>query len=273
MKEEKITKPKEQGITQSPRSDNSSPTEILPSKNPNEAVDTKHRFALEAIVVQPEVPKATLTIIGPTTVQEEESFTGRTADLMESMKDKTDEAIDSIKSAIGQGVSRTVADLGSEPLVIHIIQQRSTSETKIYTEEITIEKRKIERKKNIEVKVAYDEIFVNGKEIGSSMGDTFREIKDKILEIVIFDHDRDEKELEKIKRNMIPLLENNSETEKVISLYAEQIVVSKRTVKVADLIIRKRKVIETGKVGIDLITEQLTVRNPTGGASTSGNEE
>ena len=269
MKEEKITKPKEQGNIQSSRSDNSSPTEILPSKNPNEAVDTKHQFALEEIVVPPEMPKATLTIIRPTTVQEEESFTGRTADLMESMKDKTDEAIDSIKSAIGQGVSRTVTDLGSEPLVIPIIQQKSTSETKIYTEDITIEKRKVERKKNIEVKVAYDEIFVNGKEIGSSMGDTFREIKDKILEIVTFDHDRDEKELEKIKRDMIPLLENSSETEKVIPLYAEQIVVSKRTVKVADLIIRKRKVTDTRKVGIDLITEQLTVRNPTGGESSS----
>ena len=273
MKEEKITKPKEQGNIQSSRSDNSGPTEILPSKNPNESVNTKHQFALEEIVVPPEMPKATLTIIRPTTVQEEESFTGRTADLMESMKDKTDEAIDSIKSAIGQGVSRTVTDLGSEPLVIPIIQQKSSSETKTYTEDITIEKRKVERKKNIEVKVAYDEIFVNGKEIGSSMGDAFREIKDKILEIVTFDHDRDEKELEKIKRDMIPLLENNSETEKVIPLYAEQIVVSKRTVKVADLIIRKRKVTETGKVGIDLITEQLTVRNPTGGASTSENDE
>ena len=215
--------------------------------------------------------KATLTIIRPSTVQEEESFTGRTADLMESMKDKTDEAIDSIKSAIGQGVSRTVTDLGSEPLVIPIIQQKSTSETKMYTEDITIEKRKVERKKNIEVKVAYDEIFVNGKEIGSSIGDTFKEIKDKILEIVSFDHDRDEKELEKIKRDMIPLLENSSETEKVISLYAEQVVISKRTVKVADLIIRKRKVTDKRKVGIDLITEQLTVRNPTGGASSADN--
>ena len=104
------------------------------------------------------------------------------------------------------------------------------------------------------------------------MGDTFREIKDKILEIVSFDHDRDEKELEKIKRDMIPLLENNSETEKVISLYAEQVVVTKRTVKVADLIIRKRKVTHTSKVGIDQITEQLTVRNPTGGALTSDDE-
>ena len=268
MDKAKITKP-----IQPSRSDNSGPTEILPSKNPNEAVDTKHQFALEEIVVQPEMLKATLTIIRPTTVQEEESFTGRTADLMESMKDKTDEAIDSIKSAIGQGVSRTVTDLGSEPLVIPIIQQKSTSETKMYTEDITIEKRKVERKKNIEVKVAYDEIFVNGKEIGSSMGDTFREIKDKILEIVTFDHHRDEKELEKIKRDMIPLLESNSETEKVISLYAEQVVVTKRTVKVADLIIRKRKVTDKRKVDIDLITEQLTVQNPTGGTSTSDNDD
>ena len=166
---------------------------------------------------------------------------------MESMKDKTEEAFDSIKSAIGQGVSRTVTDLGSEPLVIPIIEQKSSFETKTYTEDITIEKRKVEREKNIEVKVAYDEIFVNGKEVGSSMGDAFREIKDKILEIVTFDHDRDEKELEKIKRDMIPLLENNSETEKVIPLYAEQIVISKRTVKVADLIIRKEKLLKQAK--------------------------
>ena len=72
---------------------------------------------------------------------------------------------------------------------------------------------------------------------------------------------------------MIPLLENNSETEKVIPLYAEQVVVSKRTVKIADLIIRKRKMTHTSKVSIELITEQLTVRNPTGNESSSINDE
>ena len=41
------------------------------------------------------------------------------------------------------------------------------------------------------------------------MGDTFKEIKDKILDIVTFDHDRDEKQLEEIKHDMIPLLENS----------------------------------------------------------------
>ena len=272
MKEEKTTESKEQDNIQPSRSDNSSPTEILP-ENPDSAMKTNPRRHLEETVVSPELPKATITVIRPTTIQKEESFTGRATDLMESMKDKTEEAFDSIKSATGQGVSRTISNLDSQPLIIPIIEQKSSSETKTYTEEITIEKRKIKRKKNIEVEVAYDEIFVNGKEIGSSIGDTFREIKDKILDIVTFDQDRDEKELEEIKRDMIPLLENSSEKEKVIPLYAEQIVVSKRTVKIADLIIRKRKVTDTSKVGIGLITEQLTVRNPTGGASTSENDE
>ncbi|MGB8159566.1 MAG: hypothetical protein WCE93_05410 [Nitrososphaeraceae archaeon] len=273
MKEEKINNSKEQIKIQPSRSDISSPTEILPSENPEITVKTDPKLHFEETVVSPEIPKATITVIRPTIVQKEESLTGRASDLMESMKDKTEEAIDSIKSATGQGVNRTTSNLGSQPLIIPVIEQKSSSETKTYTEEITIEKRKVERKKNIEVKVAYDEIFVNGKEIGSNMGDAFKEIKDKILEIVTFDHHRDEKELEKIKRDMFPLLENSNETEKVIPLYAEQIVVTKRTVKVAEIIISKRKVTDIRKVGIDLITEQLTVRNPTGDESSSDNNE
>ena len=272
MLEEKTTKSKEQINGQPSRPDNSSPTEILPSENLESTFKTKPKLYLEETVVLPEMPKATLTVIRPTTIQKEESFTGRTTDLMESMKDKTEEVIDSIKSATGQGVSRTTSNLGSQPLIISILEQKSSSETKTYAEDVLIEKRKVERKKNIEVKVAYDEIFVNGKEIGSSMGDTFKEIKDKILEMVSFDHDKDEKELEKTKGDMIPLLENSSETEKVIPLYAEQVVVFKKTDKVAENVISKRKVRETRKVGIDLISEKLTIRNPTG-ASCSDNDE
>jgi stress response protein YsnF len=273
LKDEKTTKSKEQDNSQPARTDNSSPTEILPSGNPESADKTSPKLYPEETIVSPEMPKATNTVIRLSTIQKEESITGRATDLMETMKDMTEEAIDSIKSATGQGVSRTTSNIGLQPLVIPILEQKSSSETKTYTEEVLIERRKVERKKNIEVKVAYDEIFVNGKEIGSSMGDTFREIKDKILEMVSFDHDKDEKELEKIKGDMIPLLENNSETEKIIPLYAEQLVVSKRTVKVAELIIRKRKVTETRKVGVDLITEQLTARNPTADASGSENDE
>ena len=271
MKEE--TKSKTQKSTEPSTSDNSCPTVNLPSEDTeNKAVESNLKLTREESVVQPELLKPMTTVIRPTALQKEESFSGKAADLMESMKDKTEEAIDSIKSATGQGVVRTVSTLDLEPLVIPIIEQRSCSETKTYTEEITIEKRKVERKKNVEVKVNYDEIFVNGKEIGSGMGDAFREIKDRILDIVSLDKDREEKELEKIKRDMIPLLENNSETEEVIPLYAEQVVISKRIAKVGDIIIRKRKVTEKNKADLILITEQLTFENPTEGESSSEND-
>ncbi len=91
MKEEKITKSKEQGNIPS-RSDNLSPTEILPSENPNSAVKTNRKLTLEETVVSPEISKATITVIRPTTMQKDDSLSGRASDLMESMKDKTEEA-------------------------------------------------------------------------------------------------------------------------------------------------------------------------------------
>jgi stress response protein YsnF len=274
LKKEKITKSKKPAQKKLASSGNASPAVALPAKNlDDKVVVNKSQSILEETIVSPELPKSTVTIIRPTTIQKEESFTAKAADLMESMKEKTEEAIDSIKSATGQGVSRTVFNLdGSEPLVIPIIEQKSSSETKSYTEEIIIEKRLVERKKNVEVKVTYEEIFVNGKEIGSNVGDvgeTFKGIKDKILEIVSFEKDREEKELEKMKEHMIPLIENSRETEKTIPLYAEELIISKRMVKVADLIIRKRNVTETSKVDMDLMTEELTVKNPTGGGKSS----
>jgi stress response protein YsnF len=68
-------------------------------------------------------------------------------------------------------------------------------------------------------------------------------------------------------------LGNDTEMERVIPLYAEEVVISKRMVKVADLTIRKRKVSERRKVDIDLITEQVTIQNPTGGSSSLENGE
>jgi hypothetical protein len=105
LKEEKLTKPKEQDNIQPSRSDNSSPTEILPSENPGGVVESKREFPHEAIIVPPEMSKATITVIRPTTMEKDDSLSGRASDLMESMKDKTEEAFDSIKSATGQGVS------------------------------------------------------------------------------------------------------------------------------------------------------------------------
>lgn len=63
-------------------------------------------------------------------------------------------------------------------------------------------------------------IFVNGKQIGSSLNETLREIKDKILDIVSFEKEKEEKQL---SGEIVPLLGDDTETEEMIPLYGEEI--------------------------------------------------
>ena len=230
----------------------------------NDGLETKGSALSEGTIVSPDLPKATVTIIRPTMMEKEDSITARATDLMESVKDKTGEVIDTLASSTGLDAKRTTFQLDSEPLVIPIIEQGVSTEIKSHTETITIEKRQVERKKSINVNVNYDEIFVNGKHVGTTMTDTFKDIKDKILDIVSFDKNKEDKEIGDAGDEKIPLLGDGTEMEAIIPLYAEELVISKRMVKVAELVIRKRKVTQTSKIDTGRIVEELTIQNPTG---------
>jgi stress response protein YsnF len=219
-------------------------------------------------VVKPDLPKTMVTIIRPRSIQKQESITGKVTEVIESVKDKTEEVIDTLASTTGVGVKRSVSKINSEPLIIPIIEQNNSTKTKGYMETVRIEKRLIEKKKTIDVAVNYEEIFVNGRQVEPSVADTFKDIKDKIVDIVSFDQDKEEKEKENVPGEKIPLFGNDTEMEEVISLYAEEIVVSKRLVKVADVTIRKRKVTHIEKIDVGTVTEELTVQNPTGSSPT-----
>ena len=66
-------KSKEQDNIQPIQTDNSSSTEILPSEYPENAVKTSPKLSPEEMVVSPEMPRATNTVIRPSTIQKEES--------------------------------------------------------------------------------------------------------------------------------------------------------------------------------------------------------
>jgi stress response protein YsnF len=220
------------------------------------------------IVVKPDLPKTMVTIIRPRLIQKQESIPGRVTEAVENVKDKAEKVIDSLTSATGLGVKSSVSVIKSEPLIIPVIEQKTFTETKSYTETIMLEKRLVEKKKTVDFTVNYEEIFVNGKQVESGVADTFKDIKDKILDIVSFDQDKAEKEKENVPGEKIPLFGNDTEMEKVIPIYAEELVVSKRLVKVADLTIRKRKITRVEKVEVGTETEELTVQNPTGSSPT-----
>jgi stress response protein YsnF len=105
-------------------------------------------------------------------------------------------------------------------------------------------------------------------------------LKDKISSIGRKSNstDTDVKQSETKKSNveergeLVPLMSSSSsdtdesETEKVIPLWAEEMEISKKMVKVAEIVIKKRRVTETKKIDIDIRKEKVTIQYPDGKA-------
>jgi Domain of unknown function (DUF2382) len=170
------------------------------------------------------------------------------------------------------------------------------------SEDVKIEKRWIIHDKKIHLPIAYEKIFVDDKELDSySKEDIFSQIKDKIINFqYIGESDEDENKIEKekkedikrqqnekdrqqarVKEHNIPLFDddegklnstsstNNNEilndrTQKVIPLYAEQLIITKKKVKIGEIVITKKEVTEEKKVNIDIVKERVTIEYPNG---------
>jgi stress response protein YsnF len=55
-----------------------------------------------------------------------------------------------------------------------------------------------------------------------------------------------------------------SETEKIVPIWGEEIIVKKRKVKLGEIVIRKRRIIETKKIDIGIKKEKVSVEYPDG---------
>ena len=107
-----------------------------------------------------------------------------------------------------------------------------------------------------------EELFISSKEISHySTGARLNEIKEKILEVV---HES-KKFGTKIEGEIIELLDLDEdggeakETKKVIPLFAEQILESKKIVQIGEVVISKRSVTENRNIRIDTIKEEVII--------------
>ena len=217
------------------------------------------------VAFSPKPLKPSVIIIKPSALQKETSFVAKTSEILDSVKEKTTQAFETIIESAGQGTVQTDLPLGSEPLVIPVLAEKFYTSTKNQTEEVIIEKRWTTRKEKIEVPVRSEELFINDKEITHySTGARLNEIKEKILEVVY----ENKKPGTKIEGEIIPLLDVNEdggeakETKKVIPIYAEQILVSKKLVQIGEVVISKRSVTENRDIRIDTLREEVTIEEP-----------
>ena len=223
----------------------------------------------------------------------------KTTDYVEKVKIKHQD-INSFATTKVQTESTIEEEEGQQQFVIPIIEEKYNLSKKILSEDVKIEKRWIIHDEKIHLPIAYEKVFVDDKELDSySKEDILTQIKDKIINFqYIGENDDDENKIEKekkedikhqqnekdrrqvrVKEYEIPLFNEektnstsytsnneilNDKTQKVIPLYAEQLVITKKKIKIGEILITKKKVIEDKKVNIDIVKERVTIEYPNG---------
>lgn len=229
------------------------------------------------------------------------SFKEKTTDYVEKVqtKHKDINSFATTKVQAGTNIKKEKEGV-QQQFVIPIIEENYNLSKKILSEDVKIEKRWIIHDEKIHLPIAYEKIFVDDKELDSySKEDIFSQIKDKIINFqYLGENDDDKNKIEKekkddikrqqnekerqqvrVKEMEIPLFDEektnstsppsnneilNDKTQKVIPLYAEQLIITKKKVKIGEIVITKKEVIEEKKVNIDIVKERVTIEYPNG---------
>jgi stress response protein YsnF len=290
------------------------------SKNKVEEDLTANKNPLVISPLQSE--KLTIVIQSPS-LENKKSIKSKIEGALESVKENASNVVDKVIKVKEQDINSFKRDTESisqsqqqqsiEQFVIPVVAENYSFSKKILSEDISIEKRWIE-KDEIKIPVRYEKLFVNNKEIDvySKQG-IISQIKEKISDLVQSDNDDDNGNVNKMKENedddnknqnhkkdienqkreepqlkdeSVPLFDNqqtensneqlyqdnnnnkelinNNKYQTLIPLYAEEITVSKKMVKVGEIALSKRRIVETENVDVDTIKERINVEHADG---------
>jgi stress response protein YsnF len=175
--------------------------------------------------------------------------------------------------------------------IVPVLEEDYSISKQTTIKEAKIEKRLVTKTKTVKVPTSYEELYINGKKLKSvEESQILSALKDKICSIATSGNagtsvEQSVKKKNKIENRgeLVPLfsssattaasydydeVKGNSETqiekEKVIPLYEEQFEIIKKMVKVAEIVITKRRVIEKKKIDVDIRGEEVTIKYPDG---------
>ena len=173
--------------------------------------------------------------------------------------------------------------LQQQEQIVPVLEEDYSISKQTSIKEAKIEKRAVTKTKSVKVPITYEELYINGKKLKSvEDSQILSALKDKITSLSGRGNADTSVEQSVSKKNkienrgeLVPLLSTsdeeeagNSETqrerEKVIPLYEEQFEIIKKTVKVAEIVITKRRVTEKKIIDIDIRGEEVTIKYPDG---------
>ncbi|HEX5976714.1 MAG TPA: hypothetical protein VFY68_05530 [Nitrososphaeraceae archaeon] len=169
-------------------------------------------------------------------------------------------------------------DIGEQnTAAIPVNEERFSISKNTVSEDVKIEKRWISATRKVEIPVPYEEVYVNDKVVKlfdeKDDDNILSKLKDKILDSIDRDKNKQQQtttisqQQNEPRGELIPLFDdndNNQITEKVIPILGEEIVVSRRTVKIGEIVIKKRRVTDNKKIQIDIKKEKVMLEYPDG---------
>ena len=178
--------------------------------------------------------------------------------------------------------------------VIPVVEENFDLLKKTIIQETKIVKRQATKTEKIEVPITYEEVYVNDKKLNIYEKGEGEGILSKLKGTIAHSITSDDSNIEYRYPNpsstsdlsadnsrsqnqyhdynydtegeLVPLIEGQekNETEKIVPIWGEEIIVSKRKVKLGDIIIRKRRIIENKKIDVDIRKEKVIVEYPDG---------
>jgi stress response protein YsnF len=161
-----------------------------------------------------------------------------------------------------------------EQIIIPVLEEEYSISKETTVKEARIEKRWVTKVKTVKVPITYEEVYINGKKMKlAEENSVFSILKDKLSSSIDSDYDKSVK-LSVAKKGdlkdgeLVPLFpssdSNAPETEKVIPLLGEEFEINKKMVKLAEIVIRKRRITEKNKIDIDIKKEEVKIKYPNG---------
>ena len=167
--------------------------------------------------------------------------------------------------------------------IVPVLEEDYSISKQTNIKEAKIEKRAATKTKSVKVPIVYEELYINGKKLKSvEDSQILSALKDKITSLSGRGNADTSVEQSVSKKNkienraeLVPLVSTSDEEEagnseiqrereKVIPLYEEQFEIIKKTVKVAEIVITKRRVTEKKIIDIDIRGEEVKIKYPDG---------
>jgi stress response protein YsnF len=157
----------------------------------------------------------------------------------------------------------------AEIQIVPVVANKYSISKKITIQNFMVEKRWVTGTAKIEVPLKYEEVYVNGKKLGSKDGlESLLSSMKGMIGGGSKKEERDKKIVRKkkeaLKGELAPLFEGSSNTQEVLPLFGEEILIRKRIRQVGEAVITKRKITENKKIPLSAKSEKIIIRYPDG---------